>query len=204
MAGGSKLPGMLLHRVLLSGAFVMIASGHLLVAQVKPSPRPAPTETARSVFNVLDGSGMGEYLPLGPDLTADGWKKLIAGYGLKPMPGGGMWHLIDATGEVRTQAFFQDQHAFYVLFFPAERTPMPDPLLTWLLAHGTPRLQSDRINLVMDEEGLSAPGRSGTRHKELLITITGGVLVRLSTSITWKAAGTPGGPSKEHPSQFPR
>ena len=92
------------------------------------------------------------------------------------------WSLVDGSGEVKILAgFLPDKVSFDVLFFPADGTPVPDPLLSTLLARAAATtLKGGSMEIAVPTAALTANdvNSSCRRHNSMTILLSGSVLIR--------------------------
>jgi hypothetical protein len=126
----------------------------------------------------------------GPELSRTEWLDLLKKEGLKPMDQSdeALWRLKDATGELRAGAYFlKNESAFHLLFFPTERTPIPDALLRHLLteAAGGNLEQPVEYEIAMKPRSIESEGRKGSQQDYLTVRLQGGSLLSSITIIKW-------------------
>jgi len=101
-----------------------------------------------------------------------------------------MFSLQDDTGEVRAEAFYLRQETtFMVMFFPADRTAIPEALLSQLIKDSSANMltSDDPDNYELQfREPVTQEGRTGSLTHFLTIRLRGGWHSRTSVHVTWK------------------
>src|SRR5262249_48194668 len=143
-----------------------------------------PEFTASELWGVIKGEARTVAL------TRELWESTLTEHGLKGKAGSGeQWRFRDATGEVRATGFFLDGgNSFFVLFFPAERHPTPEALLTHFtrVAVRSEFDNGDTLTLTLPQEPLSRFGCKGTSTESVTVRLADGSLVRSSVVVECK------------------
>jgi hypothetical protein len=180
---GTK-PGIRRMKGLLGATVLWATLAHPLLAQQRQAATPPrPKSSASDEFQVLI-----TYAGLAVADQSDGlapqqrWEKRLTDEGLKRGPdSASFWTLNDSTGEVRVSAFFQPEATFFLSFFPADKTPIPDALLSSLSAKAEAMFftEGGDLELVFPERRNAEDGFtcSGTVQDSVRLRMTGGVLV---------------------------